>query len=475
MSDQNLKTQETESFRKVLVWPIIVSLGVVLLMLAASAYMWVNLPADAMLPDHFDIHGNANHFVGKTRAALFMPGVALAVTILLPVIAFIEPRRRHLLQSSKAFIAVRLGVVFMLGAIHINVMLGVLGRGIDPTVLVNILLGLLFMVIGYYLPRIHSTFFLGIRTPWTLSSDRVWEKTHRLGGRLYLALGLGTLAFILLGLRVWGIAFSSFGAVSAALFLVVYSYLLWRGEQKALASAGGGEPDESATGTLVSKVLRGPFILSLVLVALMLVFSAVMWVNLPADATLPMSVDIHGNPGDYTGKLPAALSLPAVVLGITILMIVRAVIEPRRRHLVQSRKPYSILWLGAVVLLTAVHVNGMLLALGHGMDMLRLVGGMVGLILIVGGNYMGKIRSAFFVGISTPWTLSSDQVWDKTHRLAGLFYVGVGLVTLVLAATDLKALALGVGVAGAIASTVILVVYSYFAWRGEQNVNASRH
>ena len=92
-------------------------------------------------------------------------------------------------------------------------------------------MGVFFVVLGNVLPRTRPNWLLGIRTPWTLSSDRVWERTHRVGG--YLMLGAGLVA-ILAGLLVPDRAmFVMMGGITvAALGSIVYSYAVWRKERE---------------------------------------------------------------------------------------------------------------------------------------------------------------------------------------------------------------------------------------------------
>jgi uncharacterized membrane protein len=92
-------------------------------------------------------------------------------------------------------------------------------------------MGVLFIAIGFLLRKAKRNFFIGIRTPWTLSSDTVWNKTHQLGATLFMASGAlaiiggffgGMIAFWFLFVPLMG----------STLFLVIYSYVLYRRETK---------------------------------------------------------------------------------------------------------------------------------------------------------------------------------------------------------------------------------------------------
>ena len=89
---------------------------------------------------------------------------------------------------------------------------------------------ILFIVLGNVLPRARPNWFVGIRTPWTLSSDRVWERTHRLGGRVLV---VGGIVVALAGLLSSRLAFWTLMATVATLSVgaMAYSYLLWRSER----------------------------------------------------------------------------------------------------------------------------------------------------------------------------------------------------------------------------------------------------
>jgi uncharacterized membrane protein len=88
-------------------------------------------------------------------------------------------------------------------------------------------LGVVLVVLGNYLPKLRSNFFMGIRTPWTLSSEEVWYQTHRVGGRVMVAGGL----LVLLGSFLpfpWGLALAVVGALVPAVGITIYSYVLYR-------------------------------------------------------------------------------------------------------------------------------------------------------------------------------------------------------------------------------------------------------
>ena len=119
-----------------------------------------------------------------------MPVTTIAIAALLAVIPRFEPRRANLERSGKAYGAIWITVVTLLGGVHVLTVAAALGADLEISRLVLIGTGLLFVVIGNYLPKVRPNYLMGIRTPWTLASDLSWTRTHRLGGRLFVIEGL---------------------------------------------------------------------------------------------------------------------------------------------------------------------------------------------------------------------------------------------------------------------------------------------
>ena len=200
----------------------------VLAMLAVSAWAWPQIPAEARIPIHWGPDGRADGYGSKELGLLGMPLVAAAVVGLLTAVPRFEPRRRNLERSSTAYVAIGIAVAGFLFALHVAAVLAALGSEADITAVATIGSGVLFVVIGNYLGKTRSNWFFGIRTPWTLSSDRSWARTHRAGGLLFVLIGLAVVAVTLaVGAQValW-VMLGSLGVGVVALF--GYSYLVWR-------------------------------------------------------------------------------------------------------------------------------------------------------------------------------------------------------------------------------------------------------
>lgn len=208
---------------------ILYSAGVVAAMTLISAWAWTQLPAGAQVPIHWGIDGQVDGYAPKEIGLFLLPLVTAGMAALLAVIPRYEPRRANLERSGKAYAAIWIAIVSLLGALHVLSVAVALGNALDVTRPILIGAGLLFLVIGNYLPKVRPNYLMGIRTPWTLASDLSWVRTHRVGGRLFVVEGLALIALGLLGVRAEVLAVAIVGSVAIELVVVfIYSYRVWK-------------------------------------------------------------------------------------------------------------------------------------------------------------------------------------------------------------------------------------------------------
>ncbi|MFH0953281.1 MAG: SdpI family protein [Verrucomicrobiota bacterium] len=199
-------------------------------MLLLTAWVWTRFPEDARVPVHWGASGQVDRYGSKTEGLLGLPITALALTALVAALPLFEPRRSNLLRSSKAYAATCLAFFLFLLCLHAAAVMETLGKRVSvPSVAIGAA-GILFAVIGNYLGKTRSNFFYGIRTPWTLSSELSWTKTHRIGGKLFVAIGLLVLAGAFLLSEGPQLVVFLGGTLGASAFLVVYSYFAWKND-----------------------------------------------------------------------------------------------------------------------------------------------------------------------------------------------------------------------------------------------------
>ena len=215
-------------------------LGLAGLATAMSLAVWNKVP-DPM-PIHWNADGRADGFGSKPLGLLTCPALIVGLPLLLAACFRLDPRRAHIARSAGALGAIVIGVGVFALLVHALTLRAAL-RGdmrLDHRMLV-MLLGGLFVLIGLVLPKLRSNWVAGIRTPWTLSSERVWHLTHRVAGWTF------TLAGIAVALLAWVIhgGVALFVTIMTALAVatlapVVYSYVCYSRER------GGGESSPHA-------------------------------------------------------------------------------------------------------------------------------------------------------------------------------------------------------------------------------------
>ena len=208
---------------------LILSSVVILAMFALSLYAWMQVPEGSRLPVHWGASGRPDRYGSKFEALMLIPIMAVLLTILFAIIPAIEPRQKHMQQSRRSYLVIWALVLGILAVVHGLLVLTALGSRFNISIVIFIMLGLMFLIMGYFLERMESNFFMGIRTPWTLSSEISWKKTHHLGSRLFMVLGAVILVLAWLP-GPWVVWVIVGGALGEALVLSVYSYWVWRGD-----------------------------------------------------------------------------------------------------------------------------------------------------------------------------------------------------------------------------------------------------
>lgn len=200
----------------------------------------------------------------------------------------------------------------------------------------------------------------------------------------------------------------------------------------------------------------------LVLIAAMFVLAAVTWSSAPDR--IPTHWNIHGQVDGYGGKFTGLLLLPLITLGLEALFLLLPLLDPGRANYRNFAGAYTLIRSAVIVLLAAIYGVTILWIHGIQLDIARVITVLVGLLFIAIGSVLGKLRPNWFVGIRTPWTLSSKRSWVRTHRLGGYLFVLAGAALLVAGLISSAAIfPLLIGLL--VVVTLVLVVYSYLQWR----------
>ena len=197
----------------------------------AGLVFWNQFPAQ--MASHWNQNDVVDGYMSKFWGVFMMPLFSLGLFLLFLVIPQIDPLKANIAQFRgifNLFITFIIGFMLYIHALTLAWNLGYTGFNMSQAMLPA--MGLLFFLIGLMLRQAKRNWFIGIRTPWTLSSDTVWDKTHQLGAILFMASGVLALIGGFLGgmLAFW---FLFVPLMGSTIFLLVYSYVLYQREIKA--------------------------------------------------------------------------------------------------------------------------------------------------------------------------------------------------------------------------------------------------
>lgn len=205
--------------------------GFAILLFVISIAMWCfSLPhLSQQVPIHFGANG-ADGFTSKWYAMTLCLGLLIIPYLLVTFLPKIDPNKANIEKSKKAITMTNYTLLCLMFVINIFVIMSGLGKNI-PVNFPFLLIGFLFIVMGNYLQQFKHNYFIGVRTPWTLSSETVWNKTHRLSSKLFVLSGF----LILLSsfLPFWYQFYVMVGSILLSVIIsFVYSYQAFQKEQK---------------------------------------------------------------------------------------------------------------------------------------------------------------------------------------------------------------------------------------------------
>lgn len=208
--------------------------------------------------------------------------------------------------------------------------------------------------------------------------------------------------------------------------------------------------------------MKFPRSLLVSVVFVLIALAAAAWLYPRFPAQLPVHWNIHGQIDRYAPRLWVAVMPALVITGLAALMVLLPAISPRKFEIKTFGPIYVILMLATQGVQLVVGLAVLLAGAGYAVPIPTVAMLSVGALFMVLGNYMGKLRKNFFVGIRTPWTLASAGTWERTHRLAGWLFMLGGLMaivaTLARAPTWLPLSAL-------LAAALVPCAYSFWIYR----------
>ncbi len=200
----------------------------IILAFAVGVYFYPQMP-DKMA-SHWNFYGQVDDYMPKFGGLFLMPVISLAMFLMFLAIPRIDPLKANIDKFRKYFDIFIVLIILFLFYIYLLSIAWNLGFEFNMIRFLAPAFGFLFYYAGILVENAKRNWFIGIKTPWTLSSDKVWDKTHQLGGKLFKISGI--IAFL-------GIIFPSYAILLVlapvllfTVYTVLYSYLEYRKEVK---------------------------------------------------------------------------------------------------------------------------------------------------------------------------------------------------------------------------------------------------
>jgi uncharacterized membrane protein len=202
---------------------VIEELALIVLTILPILYLFLNwnqLPES--MPIHFDVHGDPNGY-GSRWVYFWLP---VGLYFLMLVLPKIDPRKANYEVFGGSYYKLRVILTLFIGLINVGIIWGVVHNGSSVHKFLPLLIFFLFMLIGNYLGNIRPNYFVGIKVPWTLNSDEVWIRTHKMAGKLWFWGSIVGMALYFVSERFdW--VFISLLAILVVV-PVVYSYVIYQ-------------------------------------------------------------------------------------------------------------------------------------------------------------------------------------------------------------------------------------------------------
>ncbi len=202
---------------------------------------------------------------------------------------------------------------------------------------------------------------------------------------------------------------------------------------------------------------KGTLIITSLVTLIPIVIGLLLWNRLPEQ--VPFHWDINGNVDSWASKTTSVVLMPCVLLAVHWLCVLMSTIDPKSKNYHPSTIRL-VLWICPMIslLLSALVYTH---ALGYGLRVETIMPLFMGVLFVVIGNLLPKMRQSYTMGIKLPWTLNNEENWNKTHRFAGKLWVAGGVIT--IATAFLGSFWIFIGILAVM--VIIPTLYSYLHYR----------
>ena len=202
---------------------LIASILFIILLFSINIYFYFILPNNIIT--HWNADGSPNGYMSKFWGLFLLPFITSGIFLLFMIIPKIDPLKKNIEKFRYVFNSFVLVFILFMFYIDILSLIYNLGYSFNMSRMFLPALGFLFIYLGIIMKNIKQNWFIGIRTPWTLSNEKVWDKTHNLGSKLFQISGI--LTFLGIFYPKYSIYFVLAPILLSSVVLVLYSYLVY--------------------------------------------------------------------------------------------------------------------------------------------------------------------------------------------------------------------------------------------------------
>jgi len=178
------------------------------------------------IASHWNSSGLVDGFMSKFWGIFLIPLLSIALFLLFIYLPKLDPLKKNYKSFSNYYDSFILVMIVFLFYAYLLTILWNFGFSFNMSLALIPALGFLFFYIGIILKKLKRNWFIGIKTPWTVSSDKVWEKTHKLGSTLFKISGIITIIGVFFpGYIIW---FTLVPVILSSIWLIIYSYLEYK-------------------------------------------------------------------------------------------------------------------------------------------------------------------------------------------------------------------------------------------------------
>jgi len=206
----------------------IIIVGIALLSFAIGIYYYPQMPEQ--MASHWNAKGQVDDYLSKFWGLFLIPITLVGLALLFMAVPRMDPLRENIEKFRRYYDGfVILFMLFMI-VVYLLTILWNTGIKISLNVFLPIAAGIMFVGVGILVENTRQNWFVGIRTPWTMSSESVWDKTHRMAGKLFKI--AGAIAIVGILFQSYAVYFVLVPAILVAVYTVAYSYVEYKKERK---------------------------------------------------------------------------------------------------------------------------------------------------------------------------------------------------------------------------------------------------